>query len=173
MIYSLQDIKNGTVFAPGARFVALAEADADLASLCQRLMAELRAYREQLDAANEEVRLHRDKSNGDYWVWQGDGGDYLESLTCPVLIPAAELAALQRFKGWTHNYLDTHGVPHHPPGAHGAQGCRIGDRMDWLMAQRDELAACLADMIGAAPENSVALVRAHAKARAALAKLGA
>lgn len=41
---------------------------------------------------------------------------------------------LQRFKDWVHAYLDAHGVPHHPPGTHGAEGCRIGDRMDWLMA---------------------------------------
>lgn len=29
--------------------------------------------------------------SGNYWLWQGDGEDHLESLTCPVLIPAAEL----------------------------------------------------------------------------------
>lgn len=47
----------------------------------------------------------------------------------------AQVEALRRFKSWTHAYLDTHGVPHHPPGPHGAEGCRIGDRMDWLMAK--------------------------------------
>ncbi len=46
-----------------------------------------------------------------------------------------EVAKLQAFKNWTHQYLDAHGVPHHPPGTHGAEGCRIGDRMDWLMAE--------------------------------------
>lgn len=57
---------------------------------------------------------------------------------------AAEIARLtkerdklQSFKDWVHSYLDTHGVPHHPPVTHGAAGCRIGDRMDWLMAERD------------------------------------
>lgn len=50
-------------------------------------------------------------------------------------------AALQRFKDWVHAYLDTHGVPHHPPGTHGAEGCRIGDRMDWVMARVVELEA--------------------------------
>jgi hypothetical protein len=40
---------------------------------------------------------------------------------------------LQAFKDWVHAYLDSHKVPHHPPGTHGAAGCRIGDRMDWLM----------------------------------------
>ena len=48
---------------------------------------------------------------------------------------ADRLAERQRFKDWVHAYLDSHGVPHHPPGTHGAEGCRIGDRMDWLMAE--------------------------------------
>lgn len=43
--------------------------------------------------------------------------------------------SLQAFKDWVHKYLDDHGVPYHPPGPHGAEGCRIGDRMDWLMAK--------------------------------------
>lgn len=47
------------------------------------------------------------------------------------------IAKLQAFKDWVHAYLDAHGVPHHPPGTHGAAGCRIGDRMDWLMASLD------------------------------------
>lgn len=42
---------------------------------------------------------------------------------------------LQVFKTWVHAYLDAHKVPHHPPGTHGAAGCRIGDRMDWLVAE--------------------------------------
>jgi hypothetical protein len=45
----------------------------------------------------------------------------------------ARIEKLQAFKNWVHAYLDEHGVPHHPPGVHGAEGCRIGDRMDWLM----------------------------------------
>ena len=48
---------------------------------------------------------------------------------------SAQLAKLQAFKDWVHAYLDKNGVPHHPPGPHGAEGCRIGDRMDWLMGQ--------------------------------------
>jgi hypothetical protein len=38
--------------------------------------------------------LHRDKSVGDYWAWQGDGTDNLQSLVCPVLIPAKDLEAI-------------------------------------------------------------------------------
>ena len=44
----------------------------------------------------------------------------------------AEVERLQAFKNWVHKYLDDHGVPHHPPGPHGAEGCRIGDRMDYV-----------------------------------------
>lgn len=39
---------------------------------------------------------------------------------------------LQSFKDWVHAYLDGKGIPHHPPGVHGAEGCRIGDRMDYV-----------------------------------------
>jgi hypothetical protein len=50
---------------------------------------------------------------------------------------------LQAFKDWVHAYLDGVGVPHHPPGTHGAAGCRIGDRMDWLMADHNRLLTAL------------------------------
>ena len=35
-----------------------------------------------------EIRLHRQKHDGEYWAWQGDEEDHPESLTCPVLVPA-------------------------------------------------------------------------------------
>jgi hypothetical protein len=41
---------------------------------------------------------------------------------------------LQKFKEWVHGYLDAQGVPaEFPDGPHTKEGCRIGDRMDWLM----------------------------------------
>lgn len=55
----------------------------------------------------------------------------------------AECDKLQAFKDWVHAYLDGHGVPHHPPGTHGAAGCRIGDRMDWLMQRHAALRAAV------------------------------
>lgn len=51
----------------------------------------------------------------------------------------AERDKLQAFKDWVHNYLDNHKIPVSPPGKHGAEGCRIGDRMDWLFAEMDKL----------------------------------
>jgi len=47
---------------------------------------------------------------------------------------------LQAFKDWVHAYLDKLNVPHSPPGGpHGQEGCRIGDRMDWLVANLPKL----------------------------------
>jgi len=63
-----------------------------------RILAEKRletADRER-DELQKQNRLHRDKANGDYWAWQGDGGDHLESLVCPVLIPASEIIKFQK-----------------------------------------------------------------------------
>lgn len=63
-------------------------------------------------------------------------------LSCAAVISLLDvLADRERFKAWVHDYLDTHAVPHHPPGTHGASGCRIGDRMDWLMGQLAEAKA--------------------------------
>lgn len=43
-------------------------------------------------------------------------------------------AKLQAFKDWVHAYLDAHGVPKEfPDGSHSKEGCRIGDRMDWVV----------------------------------------
>jgi hypothetical protein len=48
----------------------------------------------------------------------------------------AERDKLAAFKKWVHNYLDSKGVPQHPLGVHGAEGCRIGDRMDWVWTHK-------------------------------------
>jgi hypothetical protein len=64
--------------------------------------------------------------------------EHIDALT-------AERDKLQAYKAWTHSYLDQHGVPHHPPGTHGAEGCRIGDRMDWLMAELEATRGCKPD----------------------------
>ena len=50
-----------------------------------------------------------------------------------------ERDALLRFKQWVHSYLDGKGVPADPGGPHSAEGCRIGDRMDWVYARMAEL----------------------------------
>ena len=46
---------------------------------------------ERCDDLRRRLLLHSQKAADEYWAWQGDGEDHLESLTCPVLIPATEL----------------------------------------------------------------------------------
>jgi hypothetical protein len=51
---------------------------------------------------------------------------------------------LQAFKNWVHDYLDGQGVPHDPdPEGNARHGCRIGGRMNWLVARIAELQAGL------------------------------
>lgn len=46
-----------------------------------------------LRADVEQVRLYQEDA---VWHWQHDGTDFLESLTCPVVIPASQLRDLMR-----------------------------------------------------------------------------
>lgn len=69
--------------------------------------------------------------------WSCVDADHLRthSATCDAHPAVQRATKLQAFKDWVHAYLDAQGVPHHPPGTHGAEGCRIGDRMDWVFDQ--------------------------------------
>ena len=59
-----------------------------------------------------------------------------ERLARDVVKLVDERNKLQAFKDWVHAYLDAQGVPREfPDGKHTKEGCRIGDRMDWLMEQ--------------------------------------
>jgi hypothetical protein len=49
----------------------------------------------ELRRAQAEVAMHRQKAAGEYWIWQGDGGNY-EHTSAPVLIGAAEFQAILR-----------------------------------------------------------------------------
>lgn len=75
--------------------------------------------------------------------------DDRDRLAGELATAKGERDALQRFKDWTHSYLDDKGIPHHPPGVHGAEGCRIGDRMDYLFAQFAAERATVAELRGA------------------------
>lgn len=51
----------------------------------------------------------------------------------------AEVDRLAAFKAWVHGWLDQHGVPAEiPDGPHSKEGCRVGDRLEWLLANRSE-----------------------------------
>lgn len=55
---------------------------------------------------------------------------------------------LGRFKAYVHERLDAAGVPTHPDGPHSKAGCRIGDRLDVLIAERDALRERVSDLAG-------------------------
>jgi len=56
-------------------------------TLIDRLRAEI--------ARSKESQFAR-FADGECWIYQGDGYDYLESLTCPVVISAEKLIELSR-----------------------------------------------------------------------------
>lgn len=62
-----------------------------------------------------------------------------------------ELAKLAAFKTFVHGRLDAGGVPADPPGPHRDEGCRVGQRLDWLFADRDTWKAALTDVADGMP----------------------
>lgn len=48
----------------------------------------------EIETLLEEKRRRRQACEGDYWAWQGDGEDHLESLSCPVVIHPADLMVM-------------------------------------------------------------------------------
>lgn len=57
-----------------------------------------------------------------------------------------QLAAAEKFKAWTHSYLDGKGVPHDPdPEGNAKHGCRISGRMQWVFEQLEQARRDLAE----------------------------
>ena len=48
----------------------------------------------------------------------------------------SELAAARAFKAYVHKRLDEAGIATHPDGPHSKEGCRVGDRLDIVLAAR-------------------------------------
>jgi hypothetical protein len=61
---------------------------ATLVEHCKLLEAQLHAER----CRNNDLQFYRDDNA--VWHWQNDGQDFLESLSCPVIIPAHQLRDL-------------------------------------------------------------------------------
>jgi hypothetical protein len=55
----------------------------------QRLETICANNRHRISELEAEVKMRRDSAN--YWMWQGDGEDHLDSLTCSVLIRPGDL----------------------------------------------------------------------------------
>ena len=75
----------------------------------------------------------------------------------------SERDKLQAFKDFVHRRLDTAGVPANPePPKHALEGCRIGDRLDWIVEKVERCedllvrtwAGTLEDRVVAAHESS-------------------
>lgn len=78
-------------------------------------------------------------------VCEGMIGASTESALVELITLARSLdekaQALLKFKQWVHAYLDEQGVPtQFPEGKHSKEGCRIGDRLDYLVDSLDEKA---------------------------------
>jgi hypothetical protein len=77
-----------------------------------------------------------------------------------VALADVQLQTEAHFKRYVHDRLDKAGVPEHfPGGKHTAEGCRIGDRLDWLLDREERRA-------NAKPEHSEEAT--HAARQAAL-----
>ncbi len=61
--------------------------------------------------------------------------------------------AALNFKAYVHQRLDEAGVATRPEGPHSAQGCRVGDRLDLLVNERDAAKAALAEAQGTANQH--------------------
>lgn len=60
--------------------------------LQEQLKAQELVHRQE----RERLALHDAKMRGDYWIWQGNEDDHLESMvgSCPVMITAGQLKEL-------------------------------------------------------------------------------
>jgi hypothetical protein len=71
------------------------------------------------------------------------GYTHLAALDCAAHAVdwRARALALQRFKDYVHQRLDEAGIPTHPDGEHSKAGCRVGDRLDIVLGEREQNAA--------------------------------
>jgi hypothetical protein len=60
------------------------------------------------------------------------------SITAKLAAALERAERAEAFKRFVHQYLDQNGVPDNPGGIHGVNGCRIGDRLDWILFRLDQ-----------------------------------
>lgn len=94
-------------------------------------------------------------------LFDGQRSQMTDSIaqTADTLNAYAELEAerdkLLAFKAYVHRRLDEAGVTADPEGPHKAEGCRIGGRLDEVLAERESLRAAnlaLAERVAAQSE---------------------
>ena len=74
----------------------------------------------------------------------------------------AERDALLRFKRFVHSFLTQRGVPEDPPGKHRDEGCRVGQRLQYVCDERDALRARVAGLEAGLRYSSDLLTEASA-----------
>jgi hypothetical protein len=63
----------------------------------EEMAAENLALLDRLADWRERAHMAAQRDKGEVWYWQGDEEDHLESLTCPVVIPAEKLRHLAAY----------------------------------------------------------------------------
>jgi hypothetical protein len=76
---------------------------------------ELDGYKSACETANNKIHeqrieltaLHEACKEKNYWAWQGDGNDHLETLACPIIIRPEQLRALlgNKAEGDVHTFI--------------------------------------------------------------------
>ncbi|MCC6156073.1 MAG: hypothetical protein IT367_20075 [Candidatus Hydrogenedentes bacterium] len=109
--------------------------------------ASLRNTNATLMHQNADLTRENEKLRADLQTSQDEYNEVLEqrqALDGQITIVAERLAILEpqienliQFKAFVHGYLDLHGVPQgDPDNQHQKEGCRIGARLDLLLAER-------------------------------------
>ena len=155
----LCDARTALRVAEGQRDAAMAERGRLLGDV-RKALADALTLCEERDAAEADRDRLREVAASAVREGEATASRLRHELTAQRDAALAERDQLAAFKAWVHAYLDAKGVPHSPPGVHGACGCRIGDRMDWVWAERDRLrdaARAFLDVLDKHQFSSVAL----------------
>jgi hypothetical protein len=60
----------------------------------ESIVEELSRQRQRNRELQAELNLRRSQEKGEVWFWQAEGGNYINSLSCPVVIAARDLREL-------------------------------------------------------------------------------
>lgn len=129
--------------------LGLCDATADWDHVVGILKARIENLRKEVKESNSYVRHCSDMIDGKGHRSDMIDGEGLLAVKITQLQQEAfrlkkERDRLQAFKDYVHTRLDVFGVPIEPPNnevlMHQREGCRIGDRLDWLITRYNEMA---------------------------------
>lgn len=121
---------------------------------------------EDMKALLANLRSIRSKVNAALRILDADNllpdiGDPVATLALTAIGIAQERDKLAAFKKFVHDRLDAADVPTHPDGPHSKEGCRIGDRLDGLIGERNAGVKSVLALLGRAnaAEQELSLLR--------------